>query len=1045
MRSLFRWVVANPLIANLLSVCFLLGGSGAYMSMPQEYLPPVNLKWLFVVLSYPGASAADIERLITQPAEDELEKIDYVSQFNSISSEGSVEFSLQFENISTDEFERQYQETRQAIDRVSLPEAVLDPFYIKIKSSNFIPLVQVALRGDENVSYAQLRKNADDLHDELEDFWEVDRTFLFDSRERQLHVQIDPLRIRELGLSLGDISHSIQTQNLDLPAGTLEIGRSEFLVRSSGQYRTIEDLRSTAIARDPMGNHVQLGQVATIIDTYAREEARSRIDGQRSIALGVTKKDVGSSLELLDKIHALIEKFSKGLPQGMRIDLVNDTSVRVRNALTNLQTNALAGGLLVVIVLWLFLGWRNSLLTAVGIPVAFSLAFILLKMSGASVNENTLFGLVLVLGMVVDDAIVVIENVYRYLQAGRARTEAVIEGTREVLAPVLASTLTTVAAFMPLVLLPGTIGEFLKVVPITVSLTLIASLFECFFILPSHIADFGSSQQQRSPLDRQVSRLTQHYVNLVARLLPSWRRYAVSFGVPLAIFASSAVVFPQLRQELFSSDPQSYFAVWLSLPEGTALDETDRHSQRLEQAVRAMPSEDARYIERILVNVGVQNTESRTFSRPNFAEIVVDIADGSDIKERLDRMVSYTRDAARQLGYTQEEVRVKIIENGPPKDRPLEAKIQGDDFATLDAIAELLKGRLSTYSGLVNIGDDYVPGKGELTFHLNRAEALRQGLTATDVGLALKGALNGLPAGSYRAADEELPILVRYAPDWFTSGSRLEEIDVRNSQGSFVRLGSVAELRRDTGFSEIKRRDFRRTITVYAEEDEAGSAARAVADLEIYFQSQVAPAYPGYSLVFGGQFQEFNQAFDNIILLFAFGAMCIFFILVVQFRSLFQPCIILMTIPFALAGAMVGLVINGFPLSITAIYGMVGLSGVVVNDSIVLISFANAARQRGISLHESMLDAAAKRLRPIILTTITTVGGVLPIALGLTGKSEVWSPLATLIVYGLTTATALMLIVTPCLYCVVEDIRYVVREKMGWSRLENRLRQNTVE
>jgi multidrug efflux pump len=478
------------------------------------------------------------------------------------------------------------------------------------------------------------------------------------------------------------------------------------------------------------------------------------------------------------------------------------------------------------------------------------------------------------------------------------------------------------------------------------------------------------------------------------------------------------------------------------LPEGTSLDETDRHSRRLEQAVRAMPAEDAQHIERVLVNVGVQNTESRTFSRPNYGEIVVDVADGPEIKVRLERMVSYARQAARQLGYTQEEVRVKIIENGPPKDYPLEAKIQGDDFAALDAISELLKTRLSAYPGLVNIGDDYIPGKGELTFHLDRAEALRQGLTATDLGLALQGALNGVPAGSYRAADEELPILVRYAPDWFTSGSRLEEIEMRTPQGSSVHLGSVAELRRDTGYSEIKRRDFRRTITVYAEEEDAGAAAGAVADLEQYFREQIAPAYPGYSLVFGGQFQEFNQAFDNIVLLFSFGAMCIFFILVVQFRSLLQPCIILMTIPFALAGAMVGLVLNGFPLSITAIYGMVGLSGVVVNDSIVLISFANAARQRGLDWRDAMLDAAAKRLRPIILTTVTTVGGVLPIALGLTGKSEVWSPLATLIVYGLTTATALMLIVTPCLYCVVEDMRYVMRDKLGWARLENRLRQS---
>ncbi|MGB0603755.1 MAG: efflux RND transporter permease subunit [Candidatus Latescibacterota bacterium] len=1040
MKSLFRWVVSNPLIANLLSACFLLGGTGAYITMPQEYLPPVNLKWLLVVLSYPGVSAADIERLITQPAEEELEKIDYVSQFNSISSEGGVEFSMQFEDISSDEFERQYQETRQAIDRVNLPDAVLDPFYIKIKSSNFIPLVQVALSGDSHITYSQLRQHVDDLRDTIESFWEVDRVFLFDDRERQVHIQVDPPRARELGLSLNDISTAVALQNADLPAGTLQLGESEFLVRHQGQFRSLQDIERTIVSRDPQGNHVTLGQVAAVADTYAREEARSRLEGRRSIALGVTKKDVGSSLDLLDKIHGLLEQSKQMLPSGMYIDLVNDTSIRVRNALVNLQTNALAGGVLVIVVLWLFIGWRNSILTAIGIPIAFSLTFIMLKAIGSSINENTLFGLVLVLGMVVDDAIVVIENVYRYLQMGYGRSDAVITGTQEVLSPVLTSTLTTIAAFMPLVLLPGTIGEFLKVVPITVSLALLASLVECFLILPSHIADFGGGQQ-KSRLDGTIGRLTERYTRLVSSILPSWRRYAVAIGAPAAILVSAGIVFPQLRQELFSSDPQSYFAVWLTLPEGTALNETDRHTQRLESVVRAMPPEYTAHIERILVNVGVQNTESRTFTRPNYAEVIVDIEDGSEVKERLEGMVDYMRQAAAKMGYTQEEVRVKIIENGPPKDYPIEAKIQGDDFATLDIIAEQLKDRLASYPGLINIGDDYVPGKGELTFQLRRAEAQRLGLTSRDVGIALQSALNGLPAGTFNAEDEERPLLVRYAPSWFTSGSRLEDIDVRTPNRDFVRLGSVADLRRDTGYSEIKRRDFRRTITVFAEESETGAAAKTVEDLSAYFREQIAPVYPGYTLVFGGQFQEFNQAFDNIVLLFGLGAMCIFFILVVQFRSLIQPFIILMTIPFALAGALVGLIANGYPLSITAIYGMVGLSGVVVNDSIVLISFANSAKQRGLSVRDAILDAASKRLRPIVLTTVTTVGGVLPIALGLTGKSAVWSPLATLIVYGLTTATIIMLIVIPCLYWVVEDLRHFIRETLGWRRLENRLRQ----
>ena len=1025
MNVFFRWIVHNPLIANLLTFCLLLGGGIAYRTMPQEYLPPVNLKWLIAVLSYPGVSATDIEQIITRPVEDELEEIDFVNQFNSTSTEGSVEFSMQFEDISLDEFERQYQEVRQGVDRADLPDGVLDPFYIKIKSSNFIPLVQIALTGGAKIDYHQLRHRAEELRDSIERFWEVDRVFLYDDRERQIHVEVDPLSARALSLSLDDLGRALEMSNLDLPAGTLELGSSEYLIRSADQFRSLRDIRAAIVRPDPLGNHVRLGQVAAVRDTYAREEARSRLNGQRSIALGVTKKDVGSSLDLLEKTHALLAEFAVGLPPGIGVELVNDTSIRVRNALSNLQINALAGGLLVVFVLWMFLGLRNSLLAAVGIPVAFALAFVLLKLTGASINENTLFGLVLVLGMVVDDAIVVIENVYRYIQAGHQRRQAAIEGTREVLAPVLTSTLTTIAAFMPLVLLPGTIGEFLQVVPITVSLTLLASLVECFAILPSHIADYGGSRDSRSPLDEPMARLTRAYQALLSRILPSWTRYAIALGVPLSIFAASAYIFPQLRQELFSSDPQSYFAVWLKLPEGTALNETDRHTRILEAAVRRLPPDDLALVERILVNVGVQNAADRSYVRPNFAELVVDVTDGPEMIDKLQRMVAFVRDEARDLGYDDEVVQVKIIQAGPPKDAPLEAKIQGDDFVALEEIATLLKTHLKTYPGLVSIDDDFAEGKNELIFRLRHEEARRLGLNAADVGGALQGALRGRPSGVYRADDEEMPILVRYRPDWFQTGADLQDLEIRTPAGGFVNLGSVADLERGVGYSEIKRRDFRRTVTVFADEapDALGTAAPAIEGLRGYFEREVAPAYPGYSLIFGGQFQEFERSFDNIILLFGFGALCIFFILVVQFRSLIQPFIILTTIPFALAGALLGLVLGGFPLSITVIYGMVGLSGVVVNDSIVFISFINTARAKGDERLTAILAGAGKRLRPIILTTVTTIGGVLPIALGLLGKSEVWSPLATLIVFGLGTASALMLIVIPCLYFVVEDVR----------------------
>lgn len=991
-------------------------GTYSLFTLPTELMPQIRLNRVVVAVPYPGASPEEVEELITKPIEDEIDDLDYLDMYLTNSQEELARLNVVFESISEDQFRRVFQDLRQAVDRVSLPDEAEDPTFLSLESSTWMPMGTIVVSG--NLPEFRLKELAEELEDEIGRLRGVDSVTISGLRDREVWVEVDPQRLYRHNLTLEEVARRLRRGNVGLPGGNIKIGSYEYMVRSVEDFEDLEDISRVVVREDAVGNHVRISDIAVLRDTYEEPDTISRFNGDRAVSLDVYKKPEGSTLALLDQFRVVIDDKQQQLPPGVELAITNDLSSRIMDGIQRLSSNAMFGGFLVLTLLLVFLGWRNALFVAWGIPITFLLTFVFVDLYGESINESTLFALVLVLGMVVDDAIVVIENIARYLNRGFAAREAAVRGAEEVMWPVISSSLTTIAAFLPLMLLPGVIGEFMKVIPICVSFALVASLFESLVILPSHVSDLGVSD-----VDRHNNR-----VNRGIRCIATWYRRRMSplirwrwvfLPLMLALLLSTLLVIPYVGMELYADDSFSLFFVRIWMPEGVAIDATDQVARAIEEAAMTLPSEE---MLSVVTQVGRLDTESDRIFSKDVAMVKVDLVEPDQRNRSIEEiMAELEAKTSHVTGY--KEIEFAKVSGGPPLGAPIEVKIKGTYFDDLERLSTRLKEYLATIPGVHSIQDDLQKGKNELRVQIDESRAHLVGLDKSDVARQIKYAFEGVPATVFHDGDEEVDVVVRFRPESRDSIQDVYDLNIPSASGGLVPFSNVARFTIERGWASINRFDGERAVTVSADVGPDGtSAVQATQMLQDYY-SQVAPEFPGYRLDFRGEFQEFEEAFRNVGRLFLIGLILIYLILGAQFRSYIQPFLVMAAIPFAFAGAMLYLLISGYPFSIMVMYGMVALAGVTVNDSIVLIAFMNNARQRGASAYRAVLTGAKRRLRPIFLTTATTIFGLLPMALGVGGESVVWMPLAGTIVFGLGIATFLILLVIPPLYMVIEDFR----------------------
>jgi HAE1 family hydrophobic/amphiphilic exporter-1 len=801
-----------------------------------------------------------------------------------------------------------------------------------------------------------------------------------------------------------------------------------------------DELGSTVVLKNPDGGHVYLRDVATIETGFARKTFFARADQKDCLPLGIAKSVTADSRAVVKRIREALPAFQATLPPGVGLRVYNDASDIISSRLSILTTNLGGGVILVFLVLWVVVGLRNSFLAIIGIPFSFCCALICMHVLGVTVNAISLVGLVLCAGMIVDDAIVVLENIYRLVEqrniTRRDHAEllrAIREGAGEVFWPVIVSSATTVAAFLPLLLMTGMVGQFFAIIPKTVTVVLLASLFECLLILPVHYVDFGrrmrSGKVMRSADEPQllgvVTRFYDWCLSIVLR-----HRYVS----PLPILAMGFLAYaasPLIDVELFPSDMRVCM-LDVQTADEASLDQTGEAAREIERIVLSLSDR----VSGVLTSYGLLITEENAVMlRNNVAQMHIQLqqtgqfdADPTsvitDLRERIDRYLAVTPNTGI-AGY-----RIWAPRAGPPTGKPVYVRIECPDFRTSKLLAEQYKASLAEMDGVFGIKDDLEFGRQQLNLEIDEDRASVHGLTFLALASALRTANDGLIVSVFKDSEsgEDLDVRLRLDDRYCRRVEDLLDLDIRTPAGYTIQLGQIASVKMDQGYAAIPHHDGLRAVTVSAEVDSHVTTAQEVNERLVRRFAPVVEGMTNVNVVYGGQFAETASSFASLREAYVVAFVMIYFLLATQFRSYLQPLVILSTAPFACIGVVAGLLLSGYPFTVMTFIGVVGMTGVVVNDSILLVDCANAKRHEHDDLFDAVRAAGSQRLRPILLTTVTTVFGLLPLALGLGGKSRIWSPFASSFAWGLTFATLITLFLVPTAYCIAQDLIRLVKK-----------------
>lgn len=1017
--NIAKFSVKNTVFVNLLMIGLIVLGAISMLRLPTELNPEISFNWVFIVVPYPGASPLETESLIVDPIESEIRDVDKIDEIQSTGGEGFAFVMVKFEDLSESEFREKLTDIKAEVDKVSLPEEAEDPQVNTFSSSDFMPVITI------NMSFTIPKENAyliaDRIKDDLEDIPGISKIQVSGLAGREIWVEMDPEKMNSFGLTFERVAMALKARNMNVPGGTITFGKSEYFIRSLGEYRSVAEIEQTIVQRSPSGTFIRIRDVARVLDARKEMSIRSRLDGKPSITFSVSKQSDANSIDVIEAVKALIHDYERERPEGIRFGFTNDNSVYIRQTINILRNNAILGMILIIIVLYFFLGFSNAALAAFGIPISFLITFIFMSIAGYTLNGNTLFALVMVLGIIVDDAIIIIENSHRYRLKGFDSIQSSIKGSSEVIRPILSSIGTNIAAFLPLILLPGIMGKFMRIIPIVFALALLASLFEAFFLLPSHYADWTVRSKVYQKGEKKFFRkLRKFYGHGVIKALRY--RYFVLGALLLVFFASFALV-PILGVEMFGEEDFDQVKVLVKLPEGSSLQETDRIMQKYEKVCASLPKEA---LQNYVVNVGLLQGNEEWITKKNVGQILLQLIPLDQRNISADDVIAILRDKSANISGPS-SVEFEKLSNGPPVGKAISVKVQGKYLEQIKKGALALQDSIKKIKGTYDVSDDFPPGKKEIRIVVDEEKAARYGFNARYVALNVRYAFDGYKATEYREGDEEIDVVVKYNSKNRSALDDILYLKLTNAGGQTVALRDMVHFQIKTGPTEIKRFDQKRTIMVTGNiNEDVVKLDQVNAKLAALFP-KLEKSHPGVRYKIGGQFEEFMNIFQDIGILFVFSLILIFLILGAQFNSYSQPLIILATVPFALIGATLGLVISGNPFSVISLFGFVALAGIVVNDAIILIDFINKRRQSEdtsvFGYWRSIVNAGRLRLRPIILTSVTTISGLLPMAFGLGGSSQMWAPLANVILFGLLVSTLLTLLVIPAFVAILDDIK----------------------
>ncbi|MCP4630276.1 MAG: efflux RND transporter permease subunit [bacterium] len=1011
-----------------LLVIIVIAGVYCYATLPRESFPDITIPYVFVTTNYEGVAPEDMEQLITIPIERKLKGIDNVEEIRSTSAEGMSTVAIKF--LPKVDLDDAVQKVRDKVDQAKndLPADLADDPVIQEVNFSDMPVIRVVLSGP--LSLRRLQNLAEDLQDEIESITGVLEARISGGLEREIHVEFDMDRVGAYNVPFSSIINSVTRGNVNMPGGSMDIGEAKYLVRVPEDFKHPSEIFSiVAFVRD--GKPVYLRDVAFIRDAFKDPLTRSRINREKSVTIAVSKRSGENIVRVTDEVKRIVQQMRPQLPKTLKIDLTADMSQDVRLMVADLENNIISGLILVLCVILLFIGGQSAIFVALSIPYSMFITFALLTGFDVTLNMVVLFSLILALGMLVDNGIVIVENIYRHMQQGKTRQEAARIGADQVAWPVITSTLTTLGAFSPMLFWPGIMGQFMGYLPLTLIMALSASLFVALVINPVLSVRYqkvkiAKPRQKKNPKEPLVKRI---YL-IILKWCLHHRWVVMLFSLVMLIASITAFNLFGKGTEFFPQTEPKRAYVNIKAPEGTNLDTSDKLVAQAEKIVSEY--EDIRYV---ISNIGAMGGDpfSQGGTGTHINRVVLDFKDFHDRSRSSSEIVDEVRQKTLAT-IKGAEVQVEKEEEGPPTGMPISIEISGEDILMLGELAGKVRKLIRNIPGLVDLKDNFVKGKPEIRVHVDKEKAALLGLDTYTIAYTVKAAINGVKAGVYREGKNEYDIIARLPERDRRSIESLKRITVSGPRGEPIPLTTLAEVELGSGIGAIMRLDQKRVVTITG--DVSGRLANDIIK-DIGARLQQNMKWPrGYTYRFSGEQEEQAKAQAFLGKAFFAAIAIILLILLTQFNSFITPFIILTSVILSLVGVFIGLLVTGtaFGIIMTGI-GVISLAGVVVNNAIVLIDYYNQLMERGLNSFEALMRAGTVRFRPVMLTAITTILGLLPMATGISfdfrkmafdiggESSQWWGPMAVAVTFGLGFATLLTLIVVPVLCSLVNSVK----------------------
>lgn len=1003
--SIPKFSIENYQFTLTAFIFFFFMGLMSFLSMPQREDPAIDIANVAIVAVYPGANPQDIERQIADPIEEAINELDDVEEIRSLISDGVVVTQVEFEfGVDTDE---KYEEVQRQLNKIrdDLPQDLYQLEANQI-STNTVSVIQLALVSD-NSSYKLLKTEAERIKKIIEKVNGVKKVEIEAYPEQEVRIALNSVKMTEMNISLDDVENAVIGNNANIPGGAIKISDRLFNIKTSGAYSDLEEIKNSVVG-SYQGKIIYLKNIAAVYFDYEEERWLARVNQEKALFVTVQVKDGFNLFSVTDPIKEDVARVS--LAEDIRMEYVFDQSKGVHERVNGFLMNLLQGILLVGIIIFLALGYRSSSIVMMAIPLSILMGLWVVDALGFSLQQMSIAGLVVALGLLVDNSIAIIENIERFLAMGYTRREAAIQGTQQLIAPITSATLTTILAFIPIVVMPDTTGAFVKSLPFTVIATLTASLLVAVtltpFVASRVLRKGGTEKAAQTPTFRILTRFIEGpYRSLLCWTMKN-KWITVSFAV--LSFVGALLLFPLVGVSFFPKAEKPMFRITIGLPNGSNLDATDKAVKHVEEILSSIDAVDY-----YAANVGhgnpriYYNINSKNYSNA-YGEVLV-VLKNYDIQEFYNLLDDLRR---RFADYTVAKIDVREFIQGPPSEAPVAIKIFGENLDKLQDYARKVENIVASTEGAINVDNAIRNNSTDIFFNINRDKAMLLGVPVFRIDKTIRSFVNGSTLGKYRDSNaEDYNIVMRYDYDGKFKLEDFDKISVKSLSGRFIPINQLATPEFSEAPSSISHLDKERIATILADLEQGYQLDPVVADIQN--QLDQLEWEEGYAYTFKGDVEKRNESFGGMGIASAMALLLILGVLIIQFKSFSQPLIIFSALPLAIIGSILALLLNGIAFSFTAFIGLTSLIGIAINNSIVLVDFANEMRSKGASITEAAQKAGEVRFIPIVLTTLTTILGLLPLTLS---GGSLWAPMGWTIIGGLITSTTFVLLLVPVLY-----------------------------